>query len=231
MEIKEFIEALRILSIELTPKQLEQLEQYYQLLVEYNKVMNLTGITEHKEVYLKHFYDSLTLARVCDFSNISTVCDVGTGAGFPGMVLKIVFPHLKVTLVDSLHKRIEFLKVVAAQLELSSLEIVPARAEEYAKIHREEFDMVTARAVAALPILMEYCIPLVKVGGYFIPMKGSNEEQFDHALTKLHCHVEKIDDFVLPIENSKRQLYVICKDQKTSPQYPRKFSEIKRKSL
>lgn len=233
MNQSDFEIYLKELSIVLTEQQKEQLEKYYELLVEYNKVMNLTGITEHEEVYLKHFYDSLTLARVVDLKKEETLCDIGTGAGFPGMVLKIVFPNLKVTLVDSLNKRIEFLKVVVNELGLKDIELVSARAEEYAMKNRECFDIVTARAVAPLPMLLEYSVPLVKKEKYFIAMKGSKreEEESKNALELLHCKIDKIDTFSLPKEESMRTLYVIKKLEKTSSKYPRKFADMKKKPL
>lgn len=233
MSQNDFEKYLSELSISLTEKQKDQLEKYYELLVEYNKVMNLTGITEHDEVYLKHFYDSLTLIRVCDLNTMDSLCDIGTGAGFPGMVLKIVFPNLKITLVDSLNKRIEFLKVVVKELGLRNIELVSARAEEYAMKNRERFDVVTARAVAPLPMLLEYSIPLVKESKCFIAMKGSKreDEESSNALKLLECKIDKVDTFFLPKEESMRTLYVIRKLKKTSLKYPRKFVEMKKKPL
>lgn len=232
MNLSLFQEELKKLNIELTELQLDQLHKYFELLVEYNKVMNLTGITEEKEVYLKHFYDSITLVRVVDLNNISNLCDIGTGAGFPGMVLKIIYPKLEVTLVDSLNKRIEFLKVVIKELGLEKIETIHARAEEYALKNREKFDIVTARAVASLNVLLEYSIPLVKVNGYFVAMKGKlEEEDSTNALKVLSSRVEIIDNFLLPIENSNRTLIKVKKGSKTSSKYPRKFVEIKKKPL
>ncbi len=233
MNQSEFEDSLKELGIILTNTQKEQLEKYYELLVEYNKVMNLTGITEHDEVYLKHFYDSLTLSGVYDLKQDISLCDIGTGAGFPGMVLKIVFPNLKVTLVDSLNKRIEFLRGVSEKLGIYNIELVSARAEEYALKNRECFDIVTSRAVASLPILLEYSIPLVKVNGYFIPMKGSKREEEEslNALKLLNSKIEKIDVFSLPKEESMRTLYVIKKSEKTSSKYPRKYADMKKKPL
>ena len=139
MTISEFIEELKKINIEPTQKQLEQLNRYYELIVEYNKVMNLTGITEKDQVYLKHFYDSLTIAKVIDLNKEENLCDIGTGAGFPGIVLKIIFPNLKITLIDSLNKRIEFLKIVIKELNLENIEAIHTRAEEYAKENIEKF--------------------------------------------------------------------------------------------
>ena len=233
MNLDEFENALKEMGISLTSIQKCQLEKYYELLVEYNKVMNLTGITEKEEVYLKHFYDSLTLSRVCDLTTANTLCDLGTGAGFPGIVLKIVFPNVKIVLVDSLNKRIEFLKVVIQELKLEKIEIVSMRAEEYAIKNRECFDIVTARAVASLPMLLEYSIPLVKVDGLFVAMKGSKQETQEsvNALKALDSIIEKIDTFSLPKEDSMRTLYVIKKKKKTINKYPRKFAEIKKNPL
>ena len=232
MNLSMFLEKLKELGIELTELQLTQLHKYFELLVEYNKVMNLTGITEEQDVYLKHFYDSVTLARVIDLNNVSNLCDIGTGAGFPGMVLKIIYPELEVTLVDSLNKRIEFLKIVINELGLNKIEAIHARAEEYAIKNREKFDVVTARAVASLNVLLEYSIPLVKVGGYFIAMKGKMEEESSsNALKVLSSKIELIDNFLLPIEDSNRTLIKVKKEAKTASKYPRKFSEIKKKTL
>ena len=166
MTITEFEEELKKIGIELTKNQLDQLEKYYELLIEYNKIMNLTGITEHDEVFLKHFYDSLTIVKIIDLNTVESFCDIGTGAGFPGLVIKICFPKLKVTLLDSLNKRVEFLKAVIQKLNLKDIEVVHARAEEYALSHRSEFDVTTARAVAHTSILLEYAIPMTKVEKY-----------------------------------------------------------------
>lgn len=234
MNQNKFIEELKKINIEITDKQLEQLEIYYELLIEYNKVMNLTGITEKDQVYLKHFYDSLTIAKIIDITKEETLCDVGTGAGFPGMVLKIIFPNLKVTLVDSLNKRIEFLKVVKEKLKLTNIEIIHSRIEDYAKDNREKFDIVTSRAVANLSILLEYAIPLVKVNKYFIAMKGNAKEEIEegkNAFKVLNSYIEKSLEFKLPIENSQRNLIKIKKISITNKKYPRKYSEIKKKKL
>lgn len=232
MNLSLFLDELKKLNINPNEKQLDQLHKYFELLVEYNKVMNLTGITEEEEVYLKHFYDSITLVRVVDLNNVSSLCDIGTGAGFPGIVLKIIFPELEVTLVDSLNKRIEFLKIVINELGLNKIEAIHARAEEYAIKNKEKFDVVTARAVAALNILLEYSIPLVKVNGYFVAMKGKSEsEDANNALKLLSSKIEIIDNFLLPVEKSNRTLIKVKKEAKTSSKYPRKFADIKKKPL
>lgn len=234
MTISEFIEELKKLNIEPTQKQLEQLNRYYELIVEYNKVMNLTGITEKEQVYLKHFYDSLTIAKVIDLNKEETLCDIGTGAGFPGIVLKILFPNLKITLIDSLNKRIEFLKIVIKELNLNNIEAIHTRAEEYAIKNIEKFDVVTSRAVAPLNILLELSIPLLKINKYFIPYKGNISREIiesENALKQLDSKIDKIEEFELPKENSNRTIIKIKKLNKTNKKYPRKFSEIKKKPL
>jgi 16S rRNA (guanine(527)-N(7))-methyltransferase GidB len=233
VEINEFIDNLKLLGIKPSEKQLEQLEKYYELLVFWNEKMNLTGITEKKDVYLKHFYDSLTLAKTIDL-NDKSLCDVGSGAGFPGMVLKIIFPKLHVTLIDSLNKRITFLKEVKKELRLEDIDIYHERAEEYALKVRDKFDIVTSRAVAALPVLMEYSVPLAKVNGYFIPMKANLNEELDSskkAVKTLNIELETKEEFKLPIENSSRTLLKYKKVSKTPSKYPRKYGEIKKRPL
>ena len=234
MIISEFIEELKKLNIEPTDKQLDQLDKYYKLLIKYNKIMNLTGITEENQVYLKHFYDSLTIAKVIDLKQEETLCDIGTGAGFPGIVLKIIFPNLKITLIDSLNKRIEFLKIVIEELDLNNIEAIHTRAEEYAKKNIEKFDVVTSRAVAPLNILLELSIPLLKINKYFISYKGNISREIiesKNSLEILKSKIEKIEEFNLPIENSKRTIIKIKKNNKKNKKYPRKFSDIKKMPL
>ena len=187
MNIKEFIEQLKKIGIILTEDQLKKLEDYYNLIIEWNKKINLTRITEKKDVYLKHFYDSITLIKAIDLHQDLTVCDLGTGAGFPGVVLKIVFPNLNITLVDALNKRIEFLKLVIKELNLENITAIHERGEEFIKNNRNKFDLITCRAVAKLNIISEICIPGVKVNGYFIPMKAQIEEG------ELERSIEEID--------------------------------------
>ena len=231
MDKNEFIKELEKLDITLTVKQIEQLDKYYKLLIEWNEKINLTRITDEKDVYLKHFYDSITLKRVIDLCQNLSICDIGTGAGFPGLVLKIVFPTLSVTLVDALQKRVNFLKLVIKELELKDIVAIHSRGEDYAKIHREEFDIVTSRAVMNLTSLSEISIPLVKVNGYFIPMKANCDEEIQDAksiLSKLDSEIELVDAFTLPIENSNRTLIKIKKLKKTNVKYPRSFDKIKK---
>lgn len=233
MNIDRFIEELKKLDVEVTEKKLNQLEKYYEMLVEYNKVMNLTGITEKKEVYLKHFYDSLTICKIINLNKEETLCDIGTGAGFPGVVLKIFFPHLKITLVDSLNKRINFLNNVINQLNLEQIETKHERMEEYSRKNIEKFDVVTARAVAQMYFLLEVSIPMLKVNKNFVAMKGNLENEIDYklAMNKLFCEQNDIKKFKLPIEASTRTLIKIIKIKSTPKLFPRKYNDIKKKPL
>lgn len=233
MNKNRFIEEIEKLGIEVTDKKLEQLEKYYELLIEYNKVMNLTGITEKEEVYLKHFYDSLTISKIIDLDKENSLCDLGSGAGFPGIVIKIFYPKLKIVLVDSLNKRINFLNIVIEKLGLENISAIHARIEEYAKENDKKFDIVTARAVAPLNILLELGVKLVSVGKCFIAMKGNidNEPDYSNAIKQLDCSLENIIKFKLPIEESNRSLIKIKKEKNTSKLFPRKYSDIKKKPL
>ena len=231
MNKQEFLEELAKLGINLTNDQIDKLARFYQLLVNWNEKINLTTIIKEEEVYLKHFYDSLTLIKVVDLRQPLTILDVGTGAGFPGIVLKIVFPNLKITLLDSLTKRINYLNEIIKELDLHDIETVCSRCEEYTKINREKYDLVVARAVSHLKILSEMIIPTVKVNGYFIAMKANLNDELEKTipmLKKLNSELKEIKEFSLPIENSKRTLVVIKKNAKTALLYPRKYSEIKK---
>ena len=233
MNKTEFISALKELNIDVKDDILEKLDTYYKMLIEYNSHTNLTRIIEEKEVYLKHFYDSVTLVKSVNLDN-KTLLDVGTGAGFPGLVLKIVFPSLNVTLVDSLNKRIIFLNSVIEKLNLENIVAIHARAEDYAKENKEKYDIVTSRAVANLNMLSEFCIPLVKVGGYFIPMKAEVEIEINDAkkaIKTLGGVLKETIVFSLPQGAGIRTLLKIEKVSKTSSKYPRKFNEIKKKPL
>ena len=234
MKINNFIEEVEKLGIKLSKRQLEQLEEFYNLLIDYNEKVNLTRITEKEEVYLKHFYDSLTLIKAIDLTKGLTICDVGTGAGFPGIVLKICFPQLKVTLVETLQKRVRFLYLVKEKLNLKDLFICKERAEIFATNNRNKYDIVTSRAMARLNILNEMCIPLLKVNGYFIPMKGSIEgelEEASNSIKELNAKLENVVSFTLPVEESIRNLVVIKKIGDNKTIYPRSFNEIKKKPL
>ena len=230
MTESEFVEALKSLNIEVTEEKLSKLNRYYELLVEWNEKINLTAITEKKDVYLKHFYDSLTLIKVIDLNNISTFADVGTGAGFPGIVIKIFFPDIHIALIDSLSKRIEFLRVVVEELGLDNIELITARAEEL-KV-REKYDVVTARAVANLHILLEMLVPLSSK--YVVLMKGEAKEELENTSNlykELNIKLVDKQEFLLPIENSKRTLLKYEKLGKTNVKYPRNFGQIKKKPL
>lgn len=229
MSEKEFIEEVSKLGIDVDDDKLNKLNLYYELLIEWNEKINLTAIVDKKDVYLKHFYDSLTISKIIDLNNYSTLCDIGTGAGFPGIVLKIFYPNLKITLVDSLNKRINFLNEVINKLSLGNIVAVHSRIEEF----KGSFDIVTARAVSQLNILLEYAIPLVKLNGYFIPLKGNINDEIknsENAFKELKCRLVDKKEFLLPIENSMRTLLKIEKVG-INNKYPRKFSEIKKRSL
>lgn len=226
-----FEQELKKLNISLTAKQLEELDTFYKLLIEWNQKINLTGITEEQQVYLKHFYDSLTLIKGLDLTKPITLCDVGSGAGFPGIVLKIVFPNLNIILIDSLQKRINYLNEVIQKLNLTNIKAIHCRMEEYSKKNKEQFDAITARAVANTKLLTEISINALKVNGQLIFMKGNiNDEleDIDPLLNELGCKLENIIEFTLPIENSKRSLVIIRKIKSTPTKYPRRIDQIKK---
>lgn len=224
----KFTKQLEQLNIELNEKQREQFHRYYELLVEWNKVMNLTGITEYDEVNEKHFVDSLAIAKVIDIKKIDTVLDIGTGAGFPGLPLKIAYPHLSVVLLDSLQKRINFLNTVVDELGLENVENLHGRAEDYAKKteYREQFDLCVSRAVANLSTLSEYCIPYTKVGGVFVSYKSGEIDQevkdSDNAIKLLGGELKEIVKFQLPDTDINRSFVKIKKVAATKKKYPRK---------
>jgi 16S rRNA (guanine527-N7)-methyltransferase len=228
MNIEQFKAMLLEKGITLTDKQLDQFEKYFQTLVEWNEKMNLTAITERSDVYLKHFYDSISAAFYFDFTKPFHLCDVGAGAGFPSIPLKIAFPHLEVTIVDSLNKRISFLNHLANVLNLENVHFIHDRAETFGvnPSHRESYDLVTARAVARMSVLSELCLPLVKVGGHFIAMKAAhaNDELTagQKAITTLGGKLEQKFTFTLPMEESERNILVIKKEKQTPKKYPRK---------
>ncbi|KTT84882.1 16S rRNA (guanine(527)-N(7))-methyltransferase RsmG [Mammaliicoccus sciuri] len=228
MNEQTFIDTLKESGITLTDKQIKQFGTYFEMLVEWNEKINLTAVTEKEEVYLKHFFDSVTPSFYIDFNEIETICDVGAGAGFPSIPLKIVYPHLQITIVDSLNKRIKFLNELAASLDLDKVNFVHDRAETFGKSqqYRESFDLVTARAVARLSVLSELCLPLVKKGGQFVALKGSqgNEELEDaqFAISVLGGEVKTVNEFTLPLEESMRQIITIDKLRQTPKKYPRK---------
>ncbi len=230
----DFCSELKKINIEINEEQLNKFEIYYNFLVSYNENVNLTSITEKEEVYLKHFYDSITLLMAVEKGNLN-LCDVGAGAGFPSVPCAIIDKDINVTIIDSLNKRINFLNQLVTKLEISNVCAIHSRAEEHASIKREYYDICTARAVARLNILVELCLPLVRVGGLFIAMKGfaGNEELEESlvAIKKLGGKVEKVIDFKLPDDQGDRQIIIIKKVKNTPLIYPRSYSVIKNKPI
>ena len=223
-----FEEKLSQIGITLSNKQKEQFDKFYELLVEWNKVMNLTGITEYEEVNEKHFVDSLSIVKAIDMNQVHSLVDIGTGAGFPGIPLKIAFPHIKVVLLDSLNKRINFLNTVIKELGLENIETIHGRAEDFAKQleYREQFDLCVSRAVANLATLSEYCIPYVKKDGMFVPYKsGEIDEEVEQSKKAIHVlggKLDKVIKFQLPGTEIGRSFVKIDKVQNTAKKYPRK---------
>ena len=233
MNKNDFINELNKIGVILSEDQLNQLDKYYNMLVEYNKNVNLTAITEYNQVLLKHFYDSLTLTKAIELTN-QKICDIGTGAGFPGIVLKIAYPNLEITLVESLTKRCVFLNEVIKELGLVDIKVVNQRAEEFSHNNIEYFDIITSRAVAKLNILLELSIKSLKIGGYYIALKANVDEEIKSistCLTKLNASLESITTFNLPIDNSLRNIIKIKKDGPTPSSYPRRYNEIKKRPL
>lgn len=243
-QLLNFKKDLEEFHLVLSSDQLDQFLKFYEMLIEKNKVMNLTAITEFDEVMKKHFIDSLSLVKVLDLQSSLTLIDVGTGAGFPGIPLKIAFPDLQVMLLDSLQKRVGFLQEVIDELGLQKIEAVHGRAEDYAKPGqmREKFDLCVSRAVANLSVLSEYCLPYVKVGGKFISYKsdkvtvesGENKteiEQAEHSVSVLGGRLMEQKRFMLPSSDICRNLVVIEKCRPTPKQYPRKAGTANKKPL
>ncbi|MCI8712992.1 MAG: 16S rRNA (guanine(527)-N(7))-methyltransferase RsmG [Ruminococcus sp.] len=228
MKLKKFENQLNQFDICLNEEQKMQFQKYFELLIEWNKVMNLTAITEREEVNEKHFVDSLAIAKDLDMNNVKQVIDIGTGAGFPGIPLKIAFPHLEIALLDSLQKRVKFLDEVISKLQLKKIWVFHGRAEDYARKeeHREKYDLCVSRAVANLASLSEYCIPYVKVDGKFVAYKsGMIDEEVEKSLRAIQIlggKVEKIEKFELPDSDIGRAFVYIKKVKNTSKKYPRK---------
>ena len=232
MTKEQFITELLKLNITLSEEQLNNLDKYYNLLVSYNEKVNLTAITKEEDVYLKHFYDSLTLIKSVDLKDNLTLCDIGTGAGFPGLVLKICFPNLKITLIDALEKRIKFLDLVIDELQLKEIKTIHSRIEDFKEYER--FDIVVSRAVSHTRVILELGCQLPKINGYFILMKGNVDIELKEAtncIEKLNYILKDVISFKLPIENSERNLVVLQKKDKTNNKYPRPFNKIKLNNL
>ncbi len=224
----KYIRQLELLGIKLDENQQNQFYHYYELLIEWNKVMNLTGITDYEIVNEKHFIDSLAVINIIDLHKVNKVIDIGTGAGFPGIPLKIVFPHLELVLLDSLQKRICFLNTVIKELNLKNVTTLHGRAEDYARVseYREQFDLCVSRAVANLSVLSEYCIPYVKIDGYFISYKSGNvDQELKQAETSIYMlggNISNVVKFNLPNSDIERSFIKIYKEKNTKNKYPRK---------
>ena len=233
-----FRQELAKIGLDLSDEQMNQFKIYYELLVEWNQKINLTAITELEEVYLKHFYDSITLATILDLGKESySLCDVGAGAGFPSIPIKIVYPNLEISIVDSLNKRIKFLTLLCDELKLENVNLYHDRAETFGqnKAHRETYDFVTARAVARLNVLSELCIPLVKKNGQFLALKAAkSEEEVQESKKAIATLGGKLADEIeisLPFSEDKRYIVVIDKKKETPNKYPRKPGTPNKKPL
>lgn len=229
-----FISEVEKLGIEVTAEKLKKLDLFYNLLIEWNEKINLTTIIDEESVYLKHFYDSLTLFKEVDLTKDIKICDVGSGAGFPGIVLKIFFPNINITLIDSLNKRIIYLNDIINKLDLTNIEALHYRMEDFSKLHEEEYDYITARAVSQLPILCEICVKALKVNGSLVFMKANCEDELigiEKKIDKLGLKINLINKFILPVENSNRSIIKIDKINKTNKIYPRTIDKIKKNPL
>ena len=230
----EFINELKRINIYLSNYQIEQFNKYYKFLIEYNLHTNLTSITKLEDVYLKHFYDSCLLSKTKDLNNIDNLLDIGCGAGFPGIVLKIIYPKIKLTLLDSNNKKTKFCEELTNLLDLKDVTIINKRAEDYIKAKRESFDLVTARAVKNLPMLIELCIPYVKINGYFIAMKSDYINELNDSLNGIkilggeYLETKNID---LPNDQGIRNFIIIKKKNKTNIKYPRPYNQILKRTL
>ncbi len=234
MKEQEFKRAIEQLGINITEIQMNQLKEYQNFLIEYNTHTNLTAIKTPEEIYLKHFYDSLTIQKIIHLNESQKLLDIGTGAGFPGMVLAICFPKLNVYLLDSNHKKIDFLEQLIQKLQLKNVKTIYARSEEYAKNHKEEFDIITSRAVAELRILLEISFPMLKVNGKFIAMKSSIDEELSASkdtIEILSGNLEEKITFELPFSKGKRTIIKIQKNKTTPDIYPRNYGTIRKKAL
>ena len=233
MNKSEFIEELKKLNINITDHMLDELEIYKNFLQEYNKHTNLTAITNDEDIYLKHFYDSLTIVKAIDLNRVESLLDIGTGAGFPGMVIKILYPNIKLTLLDANNKKIKFLEELATKLNID-VELIHSRVEKYAKNNLNKFDIVTSRAVANLRILTELSLPLVKVNGYIIALKGNIASELIDAkntINILNSEIEDIFTFDLYQNNGQRNIIKIKKNKESALKDLRSYDKIIKKPL
>lgn len=231
MNEEEFLIEIKELGITLDKEQLNKLNLFYELMIEWNQKINLTSIVEKEDVLLKHFFDSLTLYKSFDLKKDLNLCDVGSGAGFPGIVLKICFPNLKIILIDSLNKRVTYLNEVIKQLELTNISAVHTRMEDFSRINEEKYDIITARAVANTRVLAEISVRALKINGKLLLMKANVEEEIEESLDvfkKLNLKLEEVIKFTLPKDKGNRSIIKIVKTNKTPKQYPRTIDKIKK---
>lgn len=231
MNREEFIEETKKLGINITEEVMNKFDIYINFLIEYNEHTNLTAIKDYKSILLKHFFDSLMLEHYFDFKNTKRILDIGTGAGFPGMILAIMHPEVEVTLLDSNNKKLKFLELLAEKINIKNIKTVHERAEDYINYERQKFDVVTSRAVSDLEILSELSIPFLKIGGYFIPLKGKIDDELNRSkeiIKLLGGNIKNIFNYELIKENSTRNIILIEKVSDTPNKYPRNYSQIKR---
>ncbi len=231
MNREEFIEETKKLGINITEEIMNKFDTYINFLIEYNEHTNLTAIKDYESILLKHFFDSLMLEHYFDFKNTKRILDIGTGAGFPGMILAIMHPEIEVTLLDSNNKKLKFLELLAEKINVKNIKIVHERAEDYVNRERQKFDVVTSRAVSDLEILSELSIPFLKIGGYFIPLKGKIDDELNRSkeiIKNLGGNIKNIFNYELIKENSTRNIILIEKVSDTPNKYPRNYSQIKR---
>lgn len=234
MTLDEFINNTKLLGIDVNKEQLDKLSIYASFLMEYNSHTNLTAIKTIEEIYLKHFYDSLTLTKVIDLNTCDNLLDIGSGAGFPGMVLKIFYPNLKVTLLDSNNKKTTFLKELVKKINVDNVEVINIRVETLTKERLNYYDVVTARAVTNMTILTELAMPLVKKDKFFIALKGSNKEEItlaEYAIEKMNGKIEKVESFELYNDTGMRNIIKIKKINKTLSKDVRPYEKIIKKPL
>jgi len=234
MNKENFIIEVEKLGLNVTNEKLEKLEKFYNLLISWNEKINLTTIVDKESVYLKHFYDSITLCKEINLDREVYLCDVGSGAGFPGIVLKIFFPKLKITLVDSLNKRVTYLNEIIEKLDLDNIVAIHSRMEDFSKTNEEKFDIITARAVSNLNVLCEISVKALKINGNLVFMKANCDEEIENVnriVDVLGLRLISVNKFLLPIENSNRTLINLEKFVKTNSKYPRNIDKIKRNPL